>query len=327
MRPWIKSFWAVLLVSSIFIIVSVHGLRAADYPSRAIQLIVPFPPGGGSDIAARFIHDKLSTLLGQPVVVINKPGASGIIGANAVLTAPPDGYTIFVMTPAVYFAPLITKGVPYNPRKDFSVLSLSIGTPVFIVVKKEAPWSTLEDFIIQAQKNPGKFTYSIAGYGASGHFAGELFKMQTGTDITCVPMDGLGPSITAVLGGHIHLTFAELGPIHNYLQAGTLRSLAVMSPKPHKDFAEIPTTIEKGFRNLTKSVWQGFAVRTETPREIVEKLEKAFIGALNDKEVVGRFEKIGYTVENLGSKEASEYLARDYQLCEEVSRAANIVPR
>jgi tripartite-type tricarboxylate transporter receptor subunit TctC len=292
-------------------------------------MVCVFPPGGDSDIISRTVVSKgnLAELLGQSVVVTYKTGGGGVIGTYAVMAAPPDGYTILVTAPPMISAPFVTKGVTFNLLRDFTQVNLSVTSPSLIVVKKDAPWQTLEELIADAKKNPGKLNYSSPAYGSTQHFAGELFKKYTGTDITHVPMDGTGPSITAVLGGHINVTFPGFGPVSKYVEAGSLRVLAAMGSKRHKDLPGVPTTVEKGFTNVISGLWGGFAVRAETPKEIVQKLERVLYESIKDRQVIEAFEKTGYTVENLSSKDATEFLAKDLQRKSDVARAANMVPK
>lgn len=322
--------WDVTLVLGLILLIIISFLNvanAADYPTKPIQMIVGFAPGGGADITARFICDRLSVLLGQPVVVVNKPGGGGAIGTYVALASAPDGYTILVTAPPQFSAPLVTKGVTFDILRDFTMINLAVTSPTLVVVKKDAPWQTLEEFIAEVKKNPGKLTFSSSGYGGTPHFAGELFKMYTATDLTHVPLDGTAPSLTAVLGGHISMTFPEYGAVYRYLEAGSLRVLAVMDKKRLKQFPDAPTTVEKGFPNLIIPSYEGFAVSVKTPRAIVEKLEKFFKEALNDKEIIEKFEKTGWIVENLGSKDAAEFLANDLRRKSEVAKAARMVPK
>lgn len=259
--------------------------------------------------------------------MINKPGGGSVIGTYSVLAMPADGYTILNIAPPQLGAPLFTKGATYTFLKDFKMINLSVTSPSFIVVKNDAPWQTLEELIAEARKNPGKLTYSSPGYGSTQHFAGEIFKMYTGTDITQVPMDGTATAVTAVLGGHVNITFPDYGGAYRYLESGSFRVLAVMDKKRIKQFSNIPTTVEKGFPNLITASFIGFSVRAETAKVIVEKLEKVFKEAVKDKEIIEKFEKTGWVVENLGSKEATEFMARDLKMKLEVAKAAKMIPK
>ena len=299
---------------------------SSEYPTKPVQLMVPFGPGGGSDIIARLVSEKMSTLLGQPVLVVNKTGGGGTLGTYTALAAPPDGYTIIVISPTMLYAPLVTKGITYT-LKDFDPINLSVTSPYIAVVRKEAPWQTLEELIAESKKNPGKLTYSTPGYGGTDHFVGELFNMKMGTNITHVPMDGAGPAIVGVLGGHISLAFANYGVAHKYLEAGSLRPLMVFARSRLKDFPGAPTVVEKGFPDLVFSTWQGFALRTGTPKGYAAKLENVLKEVFKEKDIVGNLEKVGWIVENLDAKRATEFLDKDYRTRLEVARVANIIPK
>lgn len=324
---WVKGWSLSLFFIIMFFVNFLNVSGAADYPSRPIQMIVPNPPGGGGDTVARIINNKISDLLGQPVVVLNKAGGGGALGAYAAKAAPPDGYTIFVLSPSHLALPYTTKGITFNIFKDFTPINLTVTSPTVIVVKKDAPWLTLEELISEVKKNPGKLTNSLSSYGGTGYFASELFKMITGTDITQIPMDGTGPSISAVMGGHLNVSFPEYGVAHRFLQAGSLKALAVMAKTRLKDLPEVPTTVEKGFPKLVTSTYQAFMVRLDTPRGILEKLEKIFKEALKDKEIIEKFENTGWIVENLASEETKEFLAKDLETKLEVVKVTKMVPK
>ncbi len=319
--------WAWILFFIVTVFIPAGLSEAADYPNKPIQVIVPFAPGGGGDITARLITPKVSSLLGQAVTVINKPGGGSVLGTYAAMANPPDGYTILSIHPPQISAPLVNKDVTFDIKRDFITVNLSVTSPSLVIVRKDAPWRTLEEFIAEAKKNPGKLTYSSIGYGGTAHFSGELFKINAGTDLSHIPMDGTAPAVTAVLGGHIHVTFPEFGAVYKYLQAGSLRALAVMDKKRLKLFPDIPTTVEKGFPDLITASWGGYSVVVKTPKVAVEKLKKAYKEALRDKEVMEKFETTGWVVENLGPDEAAKFIAKDQQDKIKVAKAVNMVPK
>jgi tripartite-type tricarboxylate transporter receptor subunit TctC len=193
-----------------------------------------------------------------------------------------------------------------------------------MVVKKDAPWKSLEEIVADAKKNPGKLIWAIPLTGSAGHFTYELFKMVTGTDITNVPMGGETPVATAILGGHADTTFISVGTVNSHLQAGTLRALAITHPKRLKEFPEIPTTAESGYPKVNTIPWFVFAVHAKTPRAIVNRLDQVFKEALKDKEILAKFEKAGMIVENLGAEEAGKFLAEEHKKWSEVARVAKI---
>jgi tripartite-type tricarboxylate transporter receptor subunit TctC len=196
-----------------------------------------------------------------------------------------------------------------------------------MVVKKDAPWKTLEEIVADAKKNPGKLIWAIPLTGSAGHFTYELFKMATGTDITNVPMGGETPVATAILGGHAHTTFISLGTVQSHLEAGTLRALAFTHPKRLKEFPEIPTTAEKGYPTVNTEPWFVFAVHAKTSRAIVNRLDQVFKEALKDKEIIAKIEKTGMTVENLGAGETAKFLAEEHKKWSEVARVGKITPQ
>jgi len=310
----------LLVLIFLFFIPLSHG---AEYPTKTVQIINPFPAGASTDILARILTDKLSALLGQPVVVINKTGGGGAIGIKAVKDAPADGYTLMVAPPPLVLIPIARKAIGFS-LGDFTAINLAGSSPYVMVVKKDAPWKTLEEIIAEAKKNPGKLIWAIPLTGSAGHFTYELFKMVTGTDITNVPMGGETPVATAILGGHADTSFISVGTVNSHLQAGTLRALAITHPKRLKEFPEIPTTAESGYPKVNTIPWFVFAVHAKTPRAIVNRLDQVFREALKDKEILAKIEKAGMVVENLGAEEAGKFLAEEHKKWSEVARVAKI---
>ncbi len=314
---------AGLCLSLILPLLYFSGAHGAEYPTKTVQLVSNFPPGGNTDIVARILQKRLSTLLGQPVVVVNRAGGGGTVGAQSVAVAPADGYTILVSTPTILISPLTVKGLPFS-LKDFAPVNIPVGMPSVVTVRKDAPWKSLEELISDAKKNPGKLTYSSPGPGTLAHLAGEIFKMATATDITHIPMDGAAKAMTAALGGHVHMTFVVYGGLKNYLDAGSLRALAVMSPHHLEEFPDVPTTVEKGYPKVVNGAWVGFFVPVKTPSAIVRKLSEVLNEALKEKEIIGLFKNAGYRVDNLGPAEAAKFLAEEEERCLQVIKAAKI---
>ncbi len=302
-------------------LLSLATAYGAEYPSKTIQIVSPFPPGGQTDMIARFLNKKLSTLLGQPVVVVNRGGGGGTVGIQSVATAPADGYTILSSTPSISVSPLVVKSLPFS-LKDFTPINLASSMPSMISVHKSAPWRTLEEFIADARKHPGKFSYSSPG--TLGHISGELFKMNTGTDITHIPMDGAAKVTTSVLGGHITMTFLAYGSVKSYLEAGSLRALGVMAKSRLEEFPDIPTTVERGYPKVVIGTWQAFFVPSKTPPAIVKRLGEVFSEALKDKEIIGMLKNAGFKVENLNTEETARYLAEEQEKLSEVIKVGKI---
>ena len=312
-----------IMFSIVFLFWSVDAFAAPPYPSKSITIISPFPPGGGNDIVCRTLMNKLSALLGQSVVVMNKAGGGGALGIQTGRIAAPDGYTILSTPPSIVMLPLTTKGMDFN-YKDFIPISIAVSAPSVLVVKADSNWKGLEDLVEEAKKNPGKLSYASTGFGGTPFFAGELFKMVTGTDITHVPLNGIAPAMSALLGGHVAMSFPESGAILSQVQGGALKILVVMAKKRLKDFPNVPTSAEKGYPKVITTSWHGFFVPLKTPAAIVKKLSDAFQQALTDKEVVASLEKLGWMIENIGPAEATKFLADEDQKWSEVAKAAKV---
>ena len=298
----------------------------AEYPTKTMQIVNPFPPGGTTDIVSRILTDKLYSLLGQQVVVVNKAGGGGAIGMKAVRDALADGYTILVAPPPLVQIPLARKDIGFTYR-DFTPINLTAKVYFAMVVKKDAPWRSLEEIIVEARSNPGKLSWGTAGSGTSHHFTLELFKILTGADLTHVPLGGETPMVTAILGGHVSTAFVTLGTVTPHLQAGTLKALALTSPNRLKEFPDVPTTAEKNYPTLNPKAWVIFLVPAKTPQAVVKRLGEAWREALRDREIIAKFEKAGFMVENLSSEETGNFLAEEHKKWSEVARVAKITPQ
>ena len=294
------------------------------FPSRPIQITVPYPPGGTSDLTARFLSPRLAEILKQPVVVVNKPGGAGALGIQSVATAKPDGYAVLTSPPAIVITPLISQKPGFSLR-DFAPLSLAVSTPNVITVKADAPFKTFEELVESARKNPGKLNYSSAGPGTTPHFVGELFKLETKTNLTHVPMGGEAPAVAGLLGGHVDVSFVSIGAVQKHLQAGTLRALATTYQKRLRDWPDVPTTREKGYPGILAVAWHGYFVPAKTPPEVAKKLEMALETALKDKDVIVQIEKTGMLVENLNAQEAARFLKEEEERWTRVAKAAGIL--
>lgn len=296
---------------------------AAEYPNKTIQIINPFPPGAVTDIVARIVAPKMSTLLGQQVVIVNKAGGGGAVGIQAARDAAPDGYTILVTPPPILLIPIVNKNSGFT-MKDFAPLSLATSSPNTTVVKGDAPWKNLEDLLADAKKNPGQLTYGSAGPGTTPHFIGELVKLKTKIDMTHVPLGSESAAATAVLGGHVNVAFLTLGTTRSHIEAGTMRALAVASNRRLKDFPNVPTTVEKGFPELNLKIWVGCFAPAKTPPTILKRLAGAIGESLRDAEVAAHIEKAQALVENLGPQEAAKFYAEEERKWTEVAHSAKI---
>lgn len=307
----------------IFSLLSLSLGYGAEYPTKTIQIVNPHSAGGAAEVCARLTADRLTTHLGQRVIVVSKTGGGGTIGVQAVATAPADGYTLLISGPTFVVAPLAIKGVPFTP-KDFAPINLAVDIPSIIVVKKDAPWQTWEEFVSDAKKNPGKLTYTTGGPGNKMHFDGELIKMVLGINIKHIPMEGAGEAHNAVLGGHINMTLTAYTGVLAHIEAGSLRPLAMMSPKRVKEFPNVPTLAEKGYPQLTSYTWLAFFAPAKTPQTITQKLSEAFNKVLMEKEMIEKFDKAGLPIANLGPEETAKFLKEEQQRISDVLKEGKI---
>ncbi|VIO75476.1 Bug family tripartite tricarboxylate transporter substrate binding protein [Bradyrhizobium ivorense] len=269
--------------------------RAADYPARPIKLIVPYAAGGPTDVLGRLVGEYLGRDLKQVVVVENKAGAQGAIGAEAVARSDPDGYTLFVTAASIFVLnPLLYKKLPYDPMKDFRLLAVITDAPMIMEVHPSVPAKTIAEFVAYAKKNPGKLNFGSAGTGGTVHLAGEMFKQMAGVEMTHVPYKGAGPALTDLLSGNIQLMFDTLGTALPPVKSGMLRPLGVSSTQRIPDLPDLPTIAESGYPDYAVSVWYGIAAPSKVPDEIAGKVKASLDRALNDEAFRASLLKIGF---------------------------------
>jgi tripartite-type tricarboxylate transporter receptor subunit TctC len=301
-----------LLIFMVFSLLSLCGAYAAEYPSKPIQMILTAAAGGSSDTLTRILCKRLPELLGKPVTVVNKVGGGTVVGTVYVLGLPPDGHTL-LCTEGLVVTPLIVKDIGYTV-KDFTPFSVAVSTPMFVFVNKNAPWNTLEEFIADAKKNPGKFTYSSGAPGTISRLAGELFQRDAGIKLTNVAYTGISlEAMTAVLGGHVTMACLSSMMCKPQYEAGKIKMLAAMYPKRFKDFPDVPTVAEKGFPGMIATMWLGYFVHAKTPQPIVRKLYDTFQTLLNEKETATLVEQAGFVIENLEWSEIPKFMAKEHE--------------
>ncbi|GKQ50542.1 tripartite tricarboxylate transporter substrate binding protein [Bradyrhizobium sp. Ce-3] len=269
--------------------------RAADYPTRPIKLVVPYAAGGPTDVLGRIVGEYLGRDLKQVVVVENKAGAQGAIGAEAVARSDPDGYTLFVTAASIFVLnPLLYKKLPYDPARDFRLLSVITDAPMIMEVNPSVPAKTIAEFVAYARKNPGKLNFGSAGTGGTVHLAGEMFKQMAGVEMTHVPYKGAGPALQDLLSGNIQLMFDTLGTALPPVKSGMLRALGVSSTARIPDLPDLPTIAESGYPDYAVSVWYGIAAPSKVPDEIAAKIKASLDRALNDEAFRASLVKIGF---------------------------------
>ena len=259
---------------------------AADYPTRPIRLIVPFATGGGNDTIARVVGQKLSARLSQQVIVDNRAGAGGVIGAELAARAAPDGYTLFLGGVGSHaINPNLHERLPYDPIKDFAPISLLASAPLILVVHPSLPANSAQELIALARAKPGKLNYASNGNGSSSHLAAEMFASMTGIDIVHIPYKGLSPALTDLLGGQVQLMFSSVVAILPHVQSGKLRALAVSGAKRLSLMPDLPTIAEAGVPGYQTSSWYGILAPTGTPKDIVSRLNAEIVKTLAEPDV------------------------------------------
>lgn len=285
-------------VSSLFIGLAIAGsVQAAGFPDKAINVVVPFPAGGSTDAIARAIGPKVSAKLGQPWVVDNRPGATGALGGGYVKRAAPDGYTLMVASIGVYSVnPLLQKTLPYDPSKDFDLLTVAVQAPNVLVTNATVPANTVADFVAYLKKNPDKITFATSGAGSSDHLTTALFWQKTGTSGLHVPYKGGAPAITDLLGGHANASFQNINVVLSHIKAGKLKALAVTGSKRSAVLPNVPTLGEAGVKEVDVYSWQGIAAPKGLPKDVKATLHTTITGALHDPQIAAKLTEQGFEV-------------------------------
>jgi tripartite-type tricarboxylate transporter receptor subunit TctC len=290
----------VIKILCITLLALVSGSALAAYPDRPVRLVVPFPPGGPTDIVARPLAQKLSENLGQQVIVDNRGGAGGNIGAAAVVKSAADGYTLLMGTVGTHaINASLYKKLTFDPVRDFAPVSLVAQAAVVLVVHPSVPAKTLNEFIALAKSKPGEITFGSAGSGSPGHLTGELFKDMAGVDLVHVPYQGSAPAITDLLGGQIQAMFDPIQATLPHVKAGNLRILGVSSPKRSSALPNVPTIAEAGVTGFETTAWWAVFVPAGTPREIITKLNTEIVKIMRSPEMKERLRELD--IEPIGS--------------------------
>ena len=288
--------------------------------------MVPYAAGGPTDVLGRMVGDYLSRDLKQTVVVENKAGAQGAIGAEVVARAEPDGYTLFFTAASiVVLNPQLYKKLPYDPVKDFRMLAIITDLPVLMEVHPSVPAKTVAEFVAYAKQNPGKLNFGSAGTGGTTHLAGEMFRQMAGIDMVHVAYKGAGPALTDLLSGNIQLMFDTLGTALPPVKAGLLRPLAVSSAQRIPDLPDVPTMAEAGYPQYAVSVWYGVAAQSKLPDEIVQKLKASLDRALSDDTFRASLDKSGFApLRPKSLADIDKFIDADRKLWTGVIKALNI---
>lgn len=318
-----KSVAVILLV--VFAIMNVpRGWAKDDYPSKPIQLICPFAAGGITDISARVIADGMGKYLGQPLLVVNKPGAASALGTAFVAASKPDGYTLLTTWIAIVLVPLITPNLPYK-ISDLAPIGKSLSVDMIFLVNKDLPVKTVPELVAYTKQHPKTLSYGTAGVGTLPHLVMEMFNAQMQLDIQHIPYNSELQAVTALMGNHVQVSVLTYATSKSYIMSNSARPLAVLSPQRDQRLPNVPTTAEQGYPELLASIYGVFVAPAKTPAPIIKKLEETLEKTLNDKEVREKLEKMEYKVDYLNARDTKDFLEAETKKWSIVVKKANIV--
>jgi tripartite-type tricarboxylate transporter receptor subunit TctC len=321
-----KKITMLAMVASVFSMAGGVGAAQAAYPDKPIRVIVPFAPGGSTDIVARIVTQRMSEILGQTMVVENKGGAGGAIGASEAARAQPDGYTLSIATVSTMAVNSACRpnDLPYDPLKDFMPVTNFANVPNVIEVNPKFPAKNFKEFVAELKANPGKYTHGSSGTCSILHLFGEAFKQATGTDAIHVPYKGSGPAVADAVGGQIDSMFDNLPSSMGQIQAGKLRALAIAWPERLKALPDVPTLAEEGYPQLNQPAWYGLLAPAGTPPEVITTLRDAAVKALQDPKVIETLEKQGAAPSGNTPEEFAKEIKTQYDWAKEVVAKGNI---
>jgi tripartite-type tricarboxylate transporter receptor subunit TctC len=312
----------LLLAGALFASASAFGQA---YPSKPIRLVVPFPPGGPADAVARPLAQKLAELLGQPVVVDNRPGATGTIGASVVAKSPPDGYTLLLGTSnELAMSPGLYEKLPYHPGEDFAPISVVIVFPNILIAHPALPVRSTAELIALAKARPGQLNFATSGPGSTNHLSGELFKSIAGVKVTFVSYKGGGPAVTDLMGGHVDAMFATMPSAISFVQSGKLRALMVTDSKRWSAAPGVPSAKEAGLPDLVVLTWNGVLAPAGTPAALIARLNADIVKVAGTQEMKERMAAQAAEVTTTTPEEFAGILRRDFAKWLKVIKSAGI---
>jgi tripartite-type tricarboxylate transporter receptor subunit TctC len=311
-----------LATAAVLVCTDVHAAQGTSaYPSKPIRLVVPFSPGGSADTLARTMQPSLSAELGQPIVLDNRGGASGVIGTELAARAPADGYTILLVTTTHTVNPSLMKTLPYDTLRDFAPVSLAVSQPNILAVHPSVPAKSVKELVTYAKSKSAHLTYASGGSGSSPHLSGELLRLVAAIDLTHVPFKGSGPGVTAVLGGQVTMMFAGPLVFDPHIKAGKLRALAVADRKRSSVLPDVPTMAEAGFPGVETGTWFGFLAPAATPAAIAQTFHEALLKVMAQPDMRSRLLAQGVDIVGAGPREFDKIIR------EEVDKWSKLVKR
>mgnify|MGYP000146114712 CR=1 FL=1 len=302
----------------------VNVFAAPEYPVRPVKVIIPYPPGGPTDIVGRIVCTQLSEIFKQPFSIENKPGASGMIGADMVAKAAPDGYTLYLTTITTAINPWIYEGLPYDFKKDMkNIVLLGVADNVFAVTPK-AGINNAKDLIAFAKKNPGQMSYGSSGIGTIHNLLMELIADQNNVQLNHIPYKGAAPALQDVVGGQVPMMFVDTASGYQFITSGKLRPIGIASAKRVKNFENIPTLAEQGLKNFEAYAWQGLLAPAGTPEEVIHTLNKALMNAMNTTQIKAKLQVLGLEATPSTPQAMAEYAAKERAKWGPIIKANNI---
>ena len=307
------------------VLVGISNAFAQTWPDRPVRILVGYPPGGGTDLVARLVQQPLSQKWNQPVVIDNRPGANAIIATDAVAKAKPDGYTLLMAyATELTLNPLTHKKLPYDPVRDFTPIVQLAGAPLVLAVNPALAAKDVKELIALAKAKPGTLSYSSSGSGSVHHFAGELFKLQTGADILHVPYKGSGPATADAVSGQVQATYASVASVLRFVQAGRLRALAVTSKQRSPQMPEVPSMVEAGLADFELTSWYGLLAPVGTPPEVVARIHADLLGVLGSAEIQKSFAAQGLELAGGSPQRFAEFIRAEAAKFARIAKAGNI---
>jgi tripartite-type tricarboxylate transporter receptor subunit TctC len=314
-------------LAALFVCANAHAAQDTNaYPSKPIRLIVPFSAGGSADNLARTLQPSLSAALGQPIVIDNRGGASGVIGSEFAARAPADGYTLLLVTTTHTVNPSLLKKLPYDTLRDFAPISLAVSQPNILAVHPSLPVKSVKELVALAKAKPAQLTYASGGNGSSPHLSGELFRLIAGIDIIHVPFKGSGPGATALLAGQVTMMFAGPLVFEAHIKAGKLRALAVADRKRSSVLPDVPTMAQAGFPGIETGTWYGFLAAAGTPRPIAQSFHEALVKVMAQPEMKARLLAQGVDIVGAGPDEFDKILREEVDKWSKLVKRAGITP-
>jgi tripartite-type tricarboxylate transporter receptor subunit TctC len=297
---------------AIFILASLLAVAAHAFPDRPVRLVVGFAPGG-SDISARLVGQKLSELWGQPVIIDNRPGAAGNIGADVVAKAVPDGHTILLLVNSYTINTSLYRNLPWDLLRDFAPIGRYATSPMVVVVNDKMPVKNFAEFVAYAKANKGKINYGSAGTGTAPHLAGELFALSSGIEMTHIPYKGSGPSVTALVADEVQVSFGAMSAFDGLVQQGRLKPLAVTTATRFSRLPNVPTVAESGIAGFDVNIWYGLLAPAKTPPAIVKKISDDLARVMTDPDLLSKLKERGLEPAYLDNVKTGSLLKQDVQ--------------